>query len=176
MASLKTTDIYLAIRKSDERSHIEDQLVLDGADVSSFASASDLWQHFQNRPVRFVITDRRFGGAFDGMDLVQLLREKNNIPYVYVLMRSRLCQLKEIKEGLAAGVDDYLVYPHNNFQIRSRVLVGMRWLTYIDSITVNQQAAQSPLQGVAADRGKKDNGADSQKQSGQPIRAEAESL
>jgi DNA-binding response OmpR family regulator len=135
MASLATTDIYLAIRKADERSHIEDQLVLDGVDVSCFASASDLWHHFQTRPVRFVITDRRFGEDFDGMELVRQLRENYQLPYVYVIIRSRLCQLKEIKEGLAAGVDDYLVYPHNNFQIRSRVLVGMRWLSYIDSIT-----------------------------------------
>ena len=135
MASLKTTNIYLAIRKSDDRSHIEDQLVLDGANVSCFASASDLWQHFQARPVRFVITDRRFGTNFDGMELVRQLRENYQLPYVYVLMRSRLCQLKEIKEALSAGVDDYLVYPHDMFNIRSRVLVGMRWLTYIDSIT-----------------------------------------
>jgi DNA-binding response OmpR family regulator len=44
-------------------------------------------------------------------------------------------QLKDIREGLSLGVDDYLVFPHNPFQIRSRVLVGMRWLTYIDSVT-----------------------------------------
>jgi hypothetical protein len=43
------TGVYLAILKSDERSRFEDQLVLDGADVSCFASASDLWQHFQSR-------------------------------------------------------------------------------------------------------------------------------
>jgi hypothetical protein len=32
-------------------------------------------------------------------------------------------------------MDDYLIKPHNPFQIRSRALVAMRWLTYIDSIT-----------------------------------------
>jgi hypothetical protein len=31
MASLATTKIYLAFRKRDDRSHIEDELVLDGA-------------------------------------------------------------------------------------------------------------------------------------------------
>lgn len=136
MASLTTTDIYVAIRKDDERSHIEDQLVLDGVNVSSFASARDLWEHFQTRPARFVITDRRFGKEFDGMELVRKIRKHYQLPYVYVLMRSRLGQLKEIRDGLAAGVDDYLVYfPHDAFQIRSRALVGLRWLTYIDSIT-----------------------------------------
>ena len=43
-------------------------------------------------------------------------------------------RVSEIKEALAASVDDYIVRPANRFQIRSRVLVGMRWLNYIDSL------------------------------------------
>jgi DNA-binding response OmpR family regulator len=139
MASFATTNIYLAIRKEADRSHIEDHLVLDGADVSSFASARELWERFQLRPARFVITDRRFGGDFDGLELVRKIRKDYQAPYVYVLMRSGMSQLKNIREGLSLGVDDYLIFPHNPFQIRSRVLVGMRWLTYIDSITGNSK-------------------------------------
>jgi len=142
MVNLEKTGIYLAIRKDDERSDIKDQLVLDGADVSSFASASKLWEHFQTRPARFVITDRRFGSEFDGMELVRQIRKNYQLPHVYVLMRSRMGQLNEIREGLVAGVDDYLIYyPHNNFQIRSRVLVGLSWLTYIDSLTSKTKTA-----------------------------------
>jgi DNA-binding response OmpR family regulator len=134
MATLTATNIYIAIREREQRSHIEDQLVLDGADVSTFASASDLWERFQIRPARFVVTDRRFGDAFDGLELVRQIRKNYQIPYVYILMRSLMSQIKEIREGLDLGVDDYLVFPHNPIQIRSRVLVGMRWITYIDSI------------------------------------------
>ena len=134
MATITTTNIYIAIREREQRSHIEDQLVLDGADVSTFASASDLWERFQIRPARFVFTDRRFGDAFDGLELVRKIRKNYQIPYVYMLMRSLMSQIKEIREGLDLGVDDYLVFPHNPIQIRSRVLVGMRWITYIDSI------------------------------------------
>lgn len=138
MANIASTNVYLAIRDADERSQIEDQLVLDGVDVSGFSSAADLWTRFQARPARFVITDRRFNKEFDGLELVRQIRGNYQLPYVYVLMRSRLAQLRDIKEGLAAGVDDYLIFPHNNFQIRSRILVGLRWLTYIDSLTVKK--------------------------------------
>jgi DNA-binding response OmpR family regulator len=138
MATFEKTPVYLAIRDASERSHIEDQLVLDGVSVSTFATAKELWAHFQNRPARFVITDRRFDGDFGGMDLIRQIRQHYDLPYVYVLMRSRMGQLKEIKEGLTQGVDDYLVFPHNPFQVRSRVLVGMRWLTYIDTITIQK--------------------------------------
>ena len=134
MPSLTTVCIYLAIRKQDDRSKLEDQLVLDGADVSSFASASDLWDLFQARPARFIITDQRFGSEFTGLELVRRIRKHYSGPYVYVLMRSIREQIKDIQEGLRTGVDGYLVKPHNPFQIRSQVLVGLRWLTYIDSI------------------------------------------
>jgi DNA-binding response OmpR family regulator len=135
MASITTTNIYLAIQKPEDRSHIEDELVLDGANVSTFGSAKDLWEHFQARPSRLVITDQRFGDDFEGLELVRKIRERYQLPYIYILMRSGGSQLEDIRAGLAAGVDDYLVTPHNPFQIRSRVLVAMRWLTYIDSIT-----------------------------------------
>ena len=138
MASITTTSIYLAIQKQEDRSHIEDELVLDGANVSTFGSAKDLWERFQTRPARLVITDQRFGDDFEGLELVRRIRKHQQLPYIYVLMRSAGSQLEDIKAGLAAGVDDYLVTPHNPFQIRSRVLVAMRWLTYIDSITWKQ--------------------------------------
>ena len=138
MASFATTNIYLAIRKREDRSQIEDELVLDGANVSTFSSANGLWENFQQRPARLVITDRRFGDDFDGLELVRLIRKHYQLPYIYVLMRSAMSQLDQIKAGLDAGVDDYLISPHNPFQIRSRVLVAMRWLTYIDSITWKQ--------------------------------------
>jgi hypothetical protein len=35
---------------------------------------------------------------------------------------------------LAAGVDDYLAKPLTPLQARTRVLVGKRWLAYIDSL------------------------------------------
>ncbi|HTX21193.1 MAG TPA: response regulator [Candidatus Aquilonibacter sp.] len=146
MASLSSIHIYIAIRNENERSQMEDQLVLDGANVSSFKSAQELWKCFQERPVRFIISDRKFGGEFDGLALTREIRKNFRLPYIYILVRTAMGQVKEIREGLATGVDDYLVKPHNPYQIRSRVLVGMRWLTYIDSLTVNTKKAPAAAQ------------------------------
>lgn len=139
MACVGSTNIYLAIKDSEERSHIEDQLVLDGVNVSTFASAHTLWEQFQLRSVRFVISDRRFDNDFGGIDLLWNIRQQYPMPYVYFILRSRMGQMDEIEAGLKQGVDDYLIYPHNPFQIRSRVMVGLRWLTYIDSLTAGKQ-------------------------------------
>jgi len=126
--------VYLAVKKRQERSQLEDTLVLDGFNVRTFATAAELWEAFQQTPARVVITDRRFENGLTGLDLTRQIRERYMLPYIYVVVLSAMNRLKEIKEALSVGVDDYLVKPPNRFQIRSRVLVGMRWLNYIDSL------------------------------------------
>lgn len=149
VANLTNTPIYISIRKPDDRSKLEDQLVLDGADVSAFPTAKELWELFQTRPARFIITDQRFGDEFNGLELTRQIRKHYPLPYVYVLMRSLRQQVKEIQEGLGAGVDGYLVKPHHQFQIRSQVLVGLRWLSYIDSINPGSSASVARVRPAA---------------------------
>lgn len=38
---------------------------------------------------------------------------------------------------------DYLVRPYNRLQLRSRALVGMRWLNYVDSLFESQSDKRS---------------------------------
>jgi DNA-binding response OmpR family regulator len=146
----KDVRIYLAIRKAIDRSNMEDTLVLDGFDVSSFPNAADLWDVFQQRQARIVITDRRFGDSLSGLDLAKRIRKDFLLPYCYIVVLSTMNRLKEIEEGIAAGADDYIVKPHNPFQLRSRILVGLRWLAYIDSLHAKDTAAKGSAQSSAA--------------------------
>ena len=134
MVNAENLHLYLAVKSRTERSHMEDTLVLDGFNVRAFGTAKELWTTFQQTPARMVITERRFTDGFSGLDLVQVIRKHHLIPYVYVVILSTLNNLKQIREALVGGVDDYLVRPTNPFQLRSRALVGMRWLNYIDSL------------------------------------------
>jgi PleD family two-component response regulator len=126
MVNAENLHLYLAVKSRAERSHMEDTLVLDGFNVRAFGTASELWTAFQQTPARIVITERRFADGFTGLDLVQIIRKHHLTPYVYVVVLSTMNNLKQIKEALAVGVDDYLVRPTNPFQLRSRALVGMR--------------------------------------------------
>lgn len=133
--------IYLAIRKQEDCSHMVDTLVLDGFNVASFPSAELLWDTFKIRPARIVISDRRFGEGWSGLELAHAIRRDFLTPYCYIALRSTLNHLEEIEEGLAVGADDYLIKPHNPVELRSRVLVGLRWLAYIDSLLESQNTA-----------------------------------
>ena len=126
--------LYIAIKNRVERSNMEDSLVLDGIDVTSFPSAAKLWEAFQIKPAQFIITDRRFADMFDGLKLARAIRKHFMLPYVFIVVRSAMSSLDDVKQGMAAGVDDYIIKPHNQLQIRSRVLVGKRWLEYINSL------------------------------------------
>jgi DNA-binding response OmpR family regulator len=132
--SKATIGIYVAIKKPNDRSSIEDALVLDGINVSTFASAEELWNAFQQRPVRMVLSDRRFGTEFDGFSLARRIRKSFSLPHVFVVILGAGSRVTDIEESLASGADDYLIKPYNPAQIRSRVLIGIRWLRYIDSL------------------------------------------
>lgn len=153
MITTEDLHIYLAIRNSETRSQLEDQLVSDGLKVSVFSTASALWSTFQDKPARLIIIDRRIADGLSGLELARRIRQQFLLPYVYVLMLSTMNSLAEIKEGLAEGVDDYLIKPHNPLQLRSRVLVGMRWLNYIDSLFADKERAGEPDDGKPAKPG-----------------------
>lgn len=142
------TEVYLAIRDFNQRSHMVDVLVLDSYDVSAFQSASELWERFQSKPVRFVITDRNFNDGFNGLDLGRNIRRHFLLPYVFIVMLSSMAKPEEIEEGLASGVDDYLIKPPNPRQLRTRVLVGSRWLQFLDKLNSSQAEAPTSRAGV----------------------------
>jgi DNA-binding response OmpR family regulator len=137
----KRIQIYLAAKRQDERSHCADSMIVDGFDVTPFPCADELWTHFQLRPARIVMTERRFEFGLSGLELVTRIRHHQPWPYVYVVVMSSMNRMEEIEAGLEAGVDDYLLKPFNPLQLRARALVALRWLSYLDSLLQEPSAA-----------------------------------
>jgi DNA-binding response OmpR family regulator len=137
----KQIHIYIAAKRPDDRVHLTDSMTVDGFNVTPFASANELWNAFQLRPARIVVTERRFEYGISGLDLVERIRKQQPWPYVYVVVTSSMSMMEEIERGLEAGVDDYLLKPFNPIQLRARALVALRWLCYLDSLAQNQPAS-----------------------------------
>ena len=138
----KEIQIYIAAKRQDDRSHLVDLMIVDGFNATAFASADDLWQCFQLRPARIVVTERRFDFGLSGLDMVGRIRQQQPWPYVYVVVMSSMNRMEETEQGLEAGVDDYLLKPFNPIQLRARALVALRWLSYLDSLVQDQTAGQ----------------------------------
>ena len=138
----KEIRIYIAAKRTEDRTHFSNSLTVDGFNVTVFPAASELWDCFQVHPARIVMTERRFDYGLSGLELVNRIRQQQPWPYVYVAVTSAMNQMEEIEQGLEAGVDDYLLKPFNPIQLRARALVALRWLSYLDSLfqeqTVNQ--------------------------------------
>ena len=132
--------IYIAAKRQDDRSHLVDSMIVDGFNVTAFASADDLWRQFQLRPARIIVTERRFEFGLSGLDMVGRIRQQQPWPYVYVMVMSSMNRMEEIEQGLEAGVDDYLLKPFNPIQLRARALVALRWLSYLDSLGTDSAA------------------------------------
>ncbi|MBP9903250.1 MAG: response regulator [Verrucomicrobiota bacterium] len=136
----KKIQIYIAAKRQDDRSHLVDSMIVDGFNVTAFASADDLWRQFQLRPARIIVTERRFEFGLSGLDMVGRIRQQLPWPYVYVMVMSSMNRMEEIEQGLEAGVDDYLLKPFNPIQLRARALVALRWLSYLDSLGTDSAA------------------------------------
>ena len=127
--------IYTVIGRPVEASRIELILANDRYDVVPFRSAKQLWDNFETRRPRYIITDRQFDEEFTGLELCRKIRERYMLPYVYIHVLGRAANIETIEEALSAGANDYSVKPLSPAQLRARVRVGLRWLSYIDSIT-----------------------------------------
>ena len=136
----KKIQIYIAAKRQDDRSHLVDSMIVDGFNVTAFASADDLWRQFQLRSARIIVTERRFEFGLSGLHMVGRIRQQQPWPYVYVMVMSSMNRMEEIEQGLEAGVDDYLLKPFNPIQLRARALVALRWLSYLDSLGTDSAA------------------------------------
>ena len=52
MVNAENLKLYLAVKKRDDRSQMEDSLVLDGFNIRAFGTAAKLWDAFQRAPAR----------------------------------------------------------------------------------------------------------------------------
>jgi CheY-like chemotaxis protein len=127
--------IHLAIGEPLLSSLLELTLTEAGYQTVIFRSARSLWESLPAHHARFIITEGRFADGFEALNLCRLVRREYPWPYVYIYVISRRHETEAIEDMLDAGANDYSVKPVNPVQIRTHVLVGMRWLAYIDAMT-----------------------------------------
>jgi DNA-binding response OmpR family regulator len=64
----------------------------------------------------------------EGTEVCRAARRSPGRPYIYILLLTARAQKADIKKGLAAGADDYVVKPYDPEDLRRRLLAGCRQL------------------------------------------------
>src|ERR1700729_3902789 len=67
--------------------------------------------------------------AINGLELCSKVRERNQIPYQYILLVTAKDAKQDLVMGLESGADDYVTKPFDKSELRARLRAGNRILT-----------------------------------------------
>jgi diguanylate cyclase (GGDEF)-like protein len=82
---------------------------------------------------RLAILDWMMPGI-EGVQICQLLRERADRPYIYVLLLTGRSEKQDLLKGLKLGADDYLTKPFDAQELHARLHVGERILALQDEL------------------------------------------
>ena len=99
-----------------------------GYQVVLAADGAEAWNILQNEcPPELLILDWIMPGI-DGVELCRRIREKQQMPYQYILLVTANDDRQDVIRGLDAGADDYPTKPFDKGELHARVKVGTRIL------------------------------------------------
>lgn len=102
--------IARALKRALEQEHYAVDVCYDGDEGSAMATTE---------PYDIVIVDRMLPGKFDGLAIVNEMRDQNI--HTPVLMLTALSSVKDRTDGLDSGADDYLTKPFAIEELLARV-------------------------------------------------------
>ena len=92
-----------------------------GHEVEVFADGAALLAGFRARPAALVVLDISLRGDLDGLQVLQQIREDDPSPRPRVLLLSARASDDDVRRGLEAGADDYVVKPFDASELIRRI-------------------------------------------------------
>jgi two-component system cell cycle response regulator len=91
--------------------------------------------------------------GMDGVEVCKRVRQRQQEPYIYLLLLTTRGRKEHLIEGLDAGADDYLTKPFDPHELQVRLRAGKRIVTLQAELieareTLRIQATHDPLTGV----------------------------
>ena len=99
-----------------------------GYQVEVARNGDEAWQLLQQSgAAEIAIFDWMMPGI-TGIELCRKLRERKEVPYVYVILLTGMDSLDDLVVGLEAGADDYMTKPFKAAELNARLRAGRRIL------------------------------------------------
>ena len=107
-----------------------------GHEVIAAANGKEAWEKFDAEPVRVIVSDWMMPGL-DGLQLCQKVRERPQTDYTYFILLTAINTGRDnLRQAMAAGIDDFLSKPLDREAIFMRLRVAERILEFTTQIRV----------------------------------------
>jgi two-component system chemotaxis response regulator CheY len=120
MADNITKKILIAEDSSSVRKFISFALKLEGYDVLTAVDGMDALEQMPKHKIDMLITDLNMPNL-DGIRLIQTVRENPEYKELPIIILSSLSGEDDIKAGMAAGANSYLIKPFNAKRIQYEI-------------------------------------------------------
>lgn len=105
-----------------------------GHEVIVARDGAEAWEIFDEEPIRVVISDWMMPGL-DGLQLCAKIRDRAHTAYTYfILLTGAHTSPEDYSLAMDSGVDDFLTKPFDPANLRARIRVAERILSYATEI------------------------------------------
>lgn len=126
---------------------LNNYLLKSGYETKMLHDGNDVMKTIEENPPELVLLDVMLPNV-DGLTLCKEIKEKYNFPVI--LVTARRDEIDRIM-GLEIGADDYVCKPFSPKEVVARVKARLRVPTSIQSPTIQNNANNTPIEGLSID-------------------------
>src|SRR5436309_1403916 len=115
-----------------------------GNQVVATENGKEAWEVFRRGRFRLVISDVLMP-EIDGLELSRKIRLHRQSKYTYVIMITALIGKKDYLEGMDAGADDFVTKPFDPDELKARLRVAERIISFQEQAAAAEEAAHKNL-------------------------------
>jgi diguanylate cyclase (GGDEF)-like protein len=107
------------------RTLVETAVARLGHHTTAAEDGEAAWQRYNHDPPDVLITDLLMPRV-DGLELCRRIRADTRAGYTYIILTTGLSDRQDVKRGMQAGADDYLIKPVDLFDLQMRLIAAQR--------------------------------------------------
>ena len=112
-----------------------------GYQVTAAENGKEAWDAFRKGGFRLVISDVLMPEV-DGFELCRRIRQHKQSKYTYIIIITALIGKKDYLEGMEAGADDFVTKPFDPDELKARLRVAERIISFQEQAAVAEQRLQ----------------------------------
>jgi len=136
--------VLIAEDDRDSRELLAWMLEKLGYQVVSTTNGKEAWDAYRKGRFRIVISDVLMPEV-DGLELCRRIRQHKQSKYTYIVMITALIGKKDYLEGMEAGADDFVTKPFDVDELKARLRVAQRIISFQEQAAIAEETAKSRL-------------------------------